>query len=280
MRTNNYLKILVLVFAIIFIYPLNVCAQESSVQDTTSVEITSTYKWYNYLWRHLQFTQNIGYNMYGNNIANSCINNLGYNDKSYAMNGAKLSLEIKYNVLEHNNWQLYAGVGCALYSQNFKSDYVYFKDNGLVGTFVSTNDCEYIANTESKQPVDFGMEHEDWDSSFFASYIMLPISVSYETNNVECGLTLLPSVRVGSTSLRRDISIDCCENAETLYESKDKGLDKYMNKFGCNLRFSCLYKGIIGGYVEFGTMSMTKDLKQDIYTFSIGVQFQLTPKNL
>lgn len=218
--------------------------------------------------------------MYGDNVVNSCINRLGHNDRSYEMNGFKFSFEIKYNVFERNHWNLYTGVGCALYSQNFKSDYVYFQDNGSVGTFGHTSNPAYIANTESKQPMDFGLEHNDWDSSFSTIYITFPISVSYETYKVEYGFTLLPLVKVGNTSLRRDISIGSGEDMETLYESTDNSLDKYLNKFGCQFRFSCLYKGNIGGYVEFGTMSMINNLKHDIYSFSIGVQVQLTPKNL
>ena len=141
-------------------------AQESSIQDTVSIEKQSAHKWYNYLWQHLQFTKNIGYNMYGDNVVNSCINRLGHNDSSYAMNGFKFSFEIKYNVFERNHLNLYTGVGCALYSQKFKSDYVYFKDNGSVWTFIHTSNPAYIANAEAKQPMDFGLEHKDWDSSF------------------------------------------------------------------------------------------------------------------
>lgn len=255
-------------------------AQVSSAQDMVSIEIPSAQKWYNYLWEHLQFTKNIGYNMYGNNIVNSCINRLGHNDRSYAMSGFKYSFELKYNVFECNHWNLYAGVGFALYNQSFNNDCVYFKENGSTGNFIYTNNLDYIARLEAKQPSDFGLEHKDWYSSFSASYITLPLSVSYGVNKVEYGLTLLPSVRIGRTSLSRKISIGSDDDVETLYESKDKELDKYMNKFGCQLRFSCLYKGIVGGYVEFGTMSMTRNLKHDIYSFSIGVQIQLTPKNL
>ena len=280
MRHNIKKLLSVLTLAITLTFPLKSWAQESFAQDTVSIENSSAHKWYNYIWQHLQFTKNIGYNMYGDNVVNSCINRLGHNDRSYAMTGVKLSLEIKYNVFEYNHWNLYAGVGCALYSQNFKSDYVYFEDNGSVGTFVHTNNSVYIANAELKQPADFGLEHKDWDSSFSTMYITFPISVSYETYKVEYGVTLLPLVKVGNTSLCRDISIGSGEDKETLYESEDNGLDKYLNKFGCQLRFSCLYEGIIGGYVEFGAMSMTNNLKHDIYSFSIGVQFQLTPKNL
>lgn len=280
MRRNIQRLLSVLTLAITLICPLKGWAQESSIQDTVSIEKQSAHKWYNYLWQHLQFTKNIGYNMYGDNVVNSCINRLGHNDRSYAMNGFKFSFEIKYNVFERNNWNLYTGVGCALYSQNFKSDYVYFKDNGSVGTFIHTNNPGYIANAEAKQPMDFGLEHKDWGSSFSTIYISFPIGVSYVANKVEYGFTLLPLVKVGNTSLRRDISIGSGEDMETLYESEDNSLDKYLNKFGCQLRFSCLYKGIIGGYVEFGTMSMSNNLKHDIYSFSIGVQVQLTPKNL
>lgn len=269
-----------LALAITFISPLKSWAQELSAKDTVSIERQSAHKWYNYLWQHLQFTKNIGYNMYGDNVVNSGINRLGHNDRSYAMNGFKLSVEIKYNVFEHNHWNLYTGVGYALYSQNFKRDYVYFKDNGSVGTFIHTSNPAYIANAESKQPMDFGLEHNDWDSSFPTRYITFPIGVSYVASKVEYGFTVLPTVRVGNTYLRRDISIGAGDGMETLYESKDDNLDRYINKFGCQLRFSCLYKGIIGGYVEFGTMSMTNNLKYDIYSFSIGVQVQLTPKNL
>lgn len=277
-KIQKLLSVLTLVITLIF--PLKGWAQESSAKDTVSIEKPSAHKWYSYIWQHLQFTKNIGYNMYGDNVVNSCMNHLGRNDRSYAMNGFKFSFEIKYNVFEHNHWNLYTGVGCALYSQNFKSDYVYFKDNGSVGTFIHTSNPGYIANTESKQPMDFGLEHSDWDSSFSTIYITFPIGVSYATNKVEYGFTVLPSVRVGNTYLRRDISIGAGEDMETLYESKDDSLDKYINKFGCQFRFSCLYKGIIGGYVEFGTMSMTNNLKYNIYSFSIGVQVQLTPKNL
>lgn len=168
MRRNIQRLLSVLTLAITLICPLKGWAQESSIQDTESSEKQSAHKWYNYLWQHLQFTKNIGYNMYGDNVA----------------------------------------------------------------------------------------------------------------NKVEYGFTLLPLVKVGNTSLRRDISIGSGEDMETLYESEDNSLDKYLNKFGCQLRFSCLYKGIIGGYVEFGTMSMSNNLKHDIYSFSIGVQVQLTPKNL
>ncbi|MEE0237288.1 MAG: hypothetical protein UD961_14185 [Bacteroidales bacterium] len=280
MRRNIQRLLSVLMLAITLICPLKGWAQESSIQDTVSIEKHSDHKWYNYLWQHLQFTKNIGYNMYGDNVVNSYINRLGRNDRSYAMNGFKFSFEIKYNVFECNHWNLYTGVGCALYSQNFKSDYVYFKDNGSVGTFIHTNNPGYIANTESKQPMDFGLDHNDWNSSFSTMYITFPIGVSYAASKLEYGFTVLPSVRVGNTYLRRDISIGVGEDMETLYESKDESLDRYINNFGCQLRFSCLYKGIIGGYVEFGTMSMTNNLKHDIYSFSIGVQVQLTPKNL
>lgn len=280
MKQNFYQIIFVaLICANTISCPCNVCAQESLAQDTILIEKPSIQKWYNYLLQHLQFTKNIGYNMYGDNVVNSCINRLGHNDRSYAMNGFKFSFEIKYNVFEHNHWNLYTGVGCALYSQNFKSDYVYFKDNGSVGTFIHTSNLAYIANAEAKQPMDFGLEHKDWDSSFSTIYISFPIGVSYVANKVEYGFTLLPLVKVGNTSLRRDISIGSGEDMVTLYESEDNSLDKYLNKFGCQLRFSCLYKGIIGGYVEFGTMSMSNNLKHDIYSFSIGVQIQLTPKN-
>ena len=280
MRHNIQKLLLVLTLAITLISPLKGWGQELSVQDTVSIEKQSAHKWYNYLWQHLQFTKNIGYNMYGDNVVNSCINRLGYNDTSYAMSGSRFSFEIKYNVFERNHWNLYTGVGCAWYSQNFKKDYVYFQDNGSVGTFIHTSNPAYIANAESKQPMDFGLEYNDWDSSFSTVYITFPISVSYEIYKVEYGFTLLPLVKVGKTSLCRDISIGTGEDMETLYESEDNSLDKYLNKFGCQLRFSCLYKGIIGGYVEFGTMSMTNNLKHSIYSFSIGVQFQLTPKNL
>lgn len=280
MRRNIQKLLSVLTLAITLICPLKGWAQESSILDTVSIEKPSAHKWYNYLWQHLQFTKNIGYNMYGDNVVNSCINRLGHNDRSYAMNGFKFSFEIKYNVFEHNYWNLYAGVGCALYNQNFKSGYVYFHDNGSVGTFIHTSNPDYIANTESKQPMDFGLDHNDWDSSFSATYITFPIGVSYADSKVEYGFTVLPSVRVGNTYLRRDISIGAGEDTETVYESEDNSLDRYINNFGCQLRFSCLYKGIIGGYVEFGTMSMTNNLKHNIYSFSIGVQVQLTPKNL
>lgn len=283
MMNNKYTQaVAVLAFAIIIMSPFNVSAQESSAQekDTESVEKPSSVKWYSYLIHHLQFTKNIGYNMYGDNFVNSCINRLGYNDISYAMKGFKLSFEIKYNVFEHRHWNLYAGIGYALYSQNFIGDYVYFEDYGSGGTFIYTNDTAYIANVESKQPVDFGLEYKDWNSSFSSSYITIPIGLSYEADRVEYDFCVLPSVRVENSSLYRNISVESGENSVTMYESRDDSLGKYMNEIGCQLRFSCLYKGIIGGYVEVGTMSITKNLKHDIYPFSIGVQFQLTSKNM
>lgn len=82
MRHNVQILLSVLILAITLISPLKGRAQELSVQDTISIEKQSAHKWYNYLWQHLQFTKNIGYNMYGDNVVNSCINRLGHNDRS------------------------------------------------------------------------------------------------------------------------------------------------------------------------------------------------------
>lgn len=49
-------------------------------------------------------------------IVNSCINHLGHNDRSNAMSGNKVSLELKYNIFEGNYWNLFAEVGYTLYS--------------------------------------------------------------------------------------------------------------------------------------------------------------------
>lgn len=278
---NNNKQRFLAVFSLIAISMSSTYAQDENICNSTINEQIHNQKWYNYLWQHLQFTKNMGCNMYGDNVFNSCVSHLGNKDRSYAMHGFKLSWEIKYNALEYNHWGLYAGVGYAFYEQDFKRDYVYFENNGSVGTFVHTSDPTYIANAESRQPKDFGLKHEDWDSSFSTSYITFPIGISFEVNNIEYGFTILPLVRVGNTSLYRDVSIGTnSDDREILYMSKGDSLDKYLNKFGCQFRFSCLYEGIIGGYVEFGTMSMTNNLKYDIYSFSIGVQVQLTPKNL
>lgn len=278
MRHNIQRLLSVLTLSIILTFPLKGWAQESVSHDILSADNQSTQIGQNYLWRRLQFTYAMGSIMYGNNIVNSCVNQLRHVDKSYAMGGVMLSVDLKYNIFEHNNWSLYLGVGYTHYSQSFKNDYVLFNENGSIGTFISTNDTNLIARLESKQPSDFGLEHKNWDSTFSMSYLIFPVSISRKTNNVEYGFTLLPSVRVGNTSLRRDISISSGEDDYVLYECNDNRLDNYINNFGCNLRFSCLYKGLIGGYVEFGTMSLTKNLKHGIYSFTIGVQFQLSLK--
>ena len=278
---HNYQQIsAVFIFLVVFACPVSICAQEASINDSVSIENTSGQKWYSYLWQHLQLTGNIGYNMYGDNAINSCINHLGHDDANYAMSGVKLSLAVKYNAFKRGQWNIYAGVGCALYNQHFKSAFVSLDEEGAVGTFKRIECSSDIAKLESKQPADFGLKHKDWESSFSAFYVTLPISATYDAKNIEIGVTILPSIRIGNSSLRRDISIGNADEIEVLYQSTDKNLDRHINKFACQLRLSCLYKGMVGGYVEFGTVSMTQNLKYETYSFSVGAQFQLTRKSL
>ena len=267
------------VFSLIAILTNSTYAQDENMYNSTVIEQAHNQKWYNYLYQHLQLAYGCDFIMYGDNFANSCINHLGHNNKSYSMSGSKLYWEVKYNVFEHNQWSLYAGVGYVTSSMDFKNDFVYLEENGSIGTFVHTSNPICIANIESKQPSDFGLGHKAWNSSINTDYITFPIAVSYGNDNVEYGFTILPSIRVGNTALSRSISIGCGEDSETLHWSNDNRLDKYFNKFGCTLRFCCLYLGWMGGYVEFGTMSMTKNLKYDMYSFSIGIHSQLTFKN-
>lgn len=279
---NNYQRFLALsALVMIFMCPFDSYAQEGTMSDSTLVEKVAALKWHDYLWRHLQFTCNMCCkNMYGDNVVSSFINHLGHDDESYAMSGVKVSLDVKYNVFEQSRWNLYAGVGCALSTHFFKEDFVYLEESNCLGTFIHTYNPNHIAKMESKQPSDFGLEYDYWDSSFSALYITSPVGVVYETGLIEYGITLLPSIRIGTTSLCRDISIGSDEDFETLYESVDNSLDKHVSKFLCQLRLSCLFKGFCGAYVELGMVSMTKNLKHDIYSFSIGVQYQLTCKNL
>ena len=53
MRRNIQRLLSVLTLAITLICPLKGWAQESSIQDTVSIEKQSAHKWYNYLWQHL-----------------------------------------------------------------------------------------------------------------------------------------------------------------------------------------------------------------------------------
>lgn len=281
MKNNNYSNVwVVLLLAVVMAFPSGVCAREFTVAESQTVETVPDFKWYSNLWGHLQFAANMGINMYGDNVINSCINHLGHDDGAYSQLGMKGSFEVMYNIYERKKMNFCAGMGFAFYCQNFKKNYIYFVDEGSIATFMNTNNADIIANMDSKQPADFDYDDADWNSSYSVFYVTFPVSVSYSAGKIEYSATLLPAVRLGRTSLRRNISachgVDDVENV--LYTNADRRLDGHINRFACNLRLSCIYCGF-GGFVEFGTVSMTKGLKYDTYSFSIGMQLRIATKN-
>lgn len=277
-RINYYIALLAVLIVAGMASPLDVDAQNLTQVDSNSLNLISSHQKFKRFLQKMQYTGNFGTNMYGNTFLNSCINHLGRKNESYSMGGMKAALEIKYNIWGQSHWELYAGLGYAYYNQSFKNDFVYLERKAPYARFVHTYDVERAEVMEDRQPYDFGLSHNFWDTSFGVSYITLPISLAYKTGKFEYGITLSPSIHIGNTYLYRDISVGSGEDLKTLYYSKDSNVEEYVNDFILSTRLTCLYASIVGLYMEMGSLSMTKGMEYDIFVFSVGLQFQFSPR--
>lgn len=273
MKPIGLIKLLALLIAMTVASPFKVNAEEICGSESVPSKQWS-------FWKHLQISASVGYNMYGDNVANSLISHLGRDNMSYMMNGVKAAIDLKYNLWESRGWNIYAGVGFAVYHQNFRKNFVYLVEDGESATFKHTKDPYIIEQIENMDMSDFDITRyiNELTSGYSTCNVLFPISIAYEMPMFDHALTLIPMVRVGKTTLDRRVSEGYGEDHDVLFESSDKRLNKYVNTFGLGLRLSSVYEGYIGVYVEFGLLPMTSGLKYDAYSCSIGVQLQMSPK--